>query len=64
VQLRAVVLAFEVLILPLVLVLVLLVVVLQLVGVLGYLICMLLLAELAEDRLGILVSLGLLFLFL
>ena len=63
-QLEAVVLAFEVLILPLVLVLVLLVVVLRLVEVLGYLIHMLLLAELAEGRLGILVSLGLLVLFL
>jgi hypothetical protein len=57
-------LVFEVLILPLVLVLVLLVVVLQLVGVLEYLIHMLLLAELAEGRLGIPVSLGFLVLFL
>jgi hypothetical protein len=64
VQLEAVVLAFEVLVLPLVLVLVLLVGVLQLVGVLGYLICMLLLVEIAESKLGILVSLGLLVLFL
>jgi hypothetical protein len=64
VQLEAVVLAFKVLILLLVPVLVLLVVVLQLVGVLGCLICMLLLVELAEGRLDILVSLGLLVLFL
>jgi hypothetical protein len=34
------------------------------VEVLGYLICMLLLAELAEGRLDVLVSLGLLVLFL
>jgi hypothetical protein len=62
VQLKIVVLAFEVLVLPLVLVL--WVVVLQLVGVLGYLIYKLLLVKLAEDKQGILVSLGLLVLFL
>jgi hypothetical protein len=59
-----VVLAFEMLVLPLVLVLVLLVVVLRLVEVLGYLIRMLLLVKLAESKLGVLVSLGLLVLFL
>jgi hypothetical protein len=64
VQLEAVVLVFKVLILPLVPVLILLVVVLQLVEVLGYLIHMLLLVELAEGKLGVLVSLGLLVLFL
>jgi hypothetical protein len=63
VQLEVVGLAFKVLVLPLVLVLILLIVVLQLVGVLGYLIRMLLLVELAEDRLDVLVSLGLLVLF-
>jgi hypothetical protein len=57
VQLEAVVLAFKVLIL--LLVLVLLVVVLQLIGVLGYLIHRWLLVELAKDKQGILVSLGL-----
>jgi hypothetical protein len=62
VQLEAVVLAFKVLVL--LLVLVLWVVVLQLVGMLGYLICKLLLIELAEGKQGILVNSGLPVLFL
>jgi hypothetical protein len=64
VQLEVVVLAFKVLVQPLVLMLVLLIVVLQLIEVLGYLIRRLLLVELAKSKLGILVNLGLLVLFL